>query len=71
MGVSVQTYSVPGISCDHCKRAIETEVAKLEAVETVRVDIEAKTVEVEGDASPEDIRAAIEEAGYELGGQPA
>jgi len=71
VGVSVQTYSVPGISCDHCKRAIETEVAKLEAVETVRVDIEAKTVEVEGEASPEHVRGAIEEAGYEIPGEPA
>jgi copper chaperone CopZ len=69
--VSVQTYSVPGISCHHCKQAIETEVAKLDAVETVRVDIVAKTVEVEGEARPEDVRAAIEEAGYEIDGQPA
>jgi copper chaperone len=69
--VTVQTYVVPDISCDHCKQAIEGEVAKLEAVETVRVDVEARTVEVEGDATPEDIRAAIEEAGYEVGGQPA
>jgi copper ion binding protein len=69
--VSVHSYSVPGISCDHCKQAIEAEVAKLDGVDTVRVDIEAKTVEVEGEASPEEVRAAIEEAGYEIGGRPA
>ena len=68
--VSVHQYSVPGISCDHCKQAIEADVAKLKGVETVRVDIEAKTVEVEGEARPEDIRAAIEEAGYEIASQP-
>ena len=69
--VSVHQYSVPGISCDHCKQAIEAEVAKLDGVDTVRVDIEAKTVEVEGEASPEDVRAVIEEAGYEIADQPA
>jgi copper ion binding protein len=68
--VTVQIYSVPGVSCDHCKQAIEAEVARLEGVETVRVDIEAKTVEVAGEASPEDVRAAIEEAGYEIAGPP-
>ena len=69
--VSVHQYSVPGISCDHCKQAIEAGVAKLKGVETVRVDIETKTVEVEGEASPEDVRAVIEEAGYEIADQPA
>ena len=68
--VRVQIYSVPGISCDHCQRAIEAEVAKLDGLEAVRVDIEAKTVEVEGDLTPEQIRGAIEEAGYEIAGQP-
>ena len=63
-------YFVPGISCDHCKQVIEAEVAKLEGVDTVRVDVEAKTVEVEGEATPEYIRAAIEEAGYEVADQP-
>ena len=68
--MSVQTYSVPGISCDHCRQAIEAEIAGVAGVGTVRVDIEAKTVEVEGEARPEDIRAAIEEAGYEIASQP-
>jgi copper chaperone CopZ len=69
--VSIQTYFVPGINCDHCKRAIETEVAKLGHVRAVTVDIPAKTVQVEGEATPEDVRAAIEEAGYEIADQPA
>jgi copper ion binding protein len=69
--VAVQIYSVPGISCDHCQRAIEAEVAKLDGVEAVRVDIEAKTVQVEGDVAPEEILGAIEQAGYEIAGQPA
>lgn len=59
-------YSVPGISCGHCKQAIETEVSKVVGVDTVRVDVVAKTVAVEGKASDEAVRAAIDEAGYDV-----
>jgi copper chaperone CopZ len=60
------TYSVPGISCGHCKSAIEAEVNQLEGVESVTVDIDAKTVMVVGDATEEAVRAAVDEAGYEV-----
>jgi len=59
------TYSVPGISCGHCKSAIETEVGALDGVESVVVDIDTKQVAVVGSASDDAIRAAIVEAGYE------
>jgi copper chaperone len=62
---STRTYSVPGISCDHCKHAIETEVAGVEGVSEVTVDIDAKLVSVTGgdDAA---IRSAIDDAGYDV-----
>lgn len=61
-----RTYSVPGISCDHCKNAIEGEVSNVAGVDSVNVDVAARTVRVAGDASDDDIRAAIDEAGYEV-----
>jgi copper chaperone len=64
--VTVRTYSVPGISCGHYKHAIETEVAKLSEVALVEVDVAARTVRVEGDATDTAIRAAIDEAGYDV-----
>lgn len=64
--MSTIVYTVPGISCDHCKHAIETEVAGVAGVELVTVDVPAKTVTVEGSAGDADIRAAIDEAGYEV-----
>jgi copper chaperone len=66
--MATRTYSVPEISCGHCKSAIEGEVGALEDVATVTVDIEAKTVTVDGAASDEAIHAAISEAGYEVAG---
>jgi len=66
--MSTRVYSVPGISCGHCKAAIEGEVAKVEGVERIEVDVEAKTVRVEGAASDEALRHAVDEAGYEVAG---
>jgi copper chaperone CopZ len=64
----VRTYSVPGISCEHCKAAIEAEVAKVAGVAAVAVDVTGRTVTVEGEAVDDDIRAAIDEAGYDVAG---
>jgi copper ion binding protein len=61
------SFSVPGVSCEHCQRAIEGEVSQVQGVETVEVDLDAKTVTVSG--YPLDVAAivaAIDEAGYEV-----
>jgi copper chaperone CopZ len=68
--MTTRTYSVPSISCEHCKKAIETEVDKLSNVSSVEVDIAAKTVIVEGEATDEEIRSAIGGAGYDVEGAP-
>jgi copper chaperone len=62
----VRVYSVPGISCGHCRTAIEGEVGKLAGVSSVEVDISSRTVRVEGSASDDEIRAAVDEAGYDV-----
>jgi copper ion binding protein len=61
-----RTYSVPGISCGHCKAAIEGEVGEVAGVTLVEVDVEARTVRVLGAADDAAIVAAIDEAGYEV-----
>jgi len=62
---TIRNYSVPGISCGHCKEAIEGEVTKVAGVAVATVDIDAKTVAVTGgdDAA---IRNAIDEAGFDV-----
>ncbi len=64
--MTTRTYSVPGISCGHCKSAIEGELAPLEGVESAVVDIETKTVTVVGEITEAGVRAAVDEAGYEV-----
>ncbi len=63
--LAAHTYDVPGISCDHCKQAIESEVGGVAGVASVVVDVDAKSVTVTGgdDAA---IRAAIDDAGYDV-----
>lgn len=63
-----RTFDIPGISCGHCKAAIEGEVAKVAAVDSVVVDIDARTATVTGGADDGAIRAAIDDAGYDVAG---
>jgi copper ion binding protein len=64
--VSELTYQVPGMSCGHCKAAVEAELGAVAGVETVDVDLEAKRVVVHGHGLEDArLRAAIEEAGYQ------
>ncbi len=60
------TYSVPGMHCDHCKRAVTEEVSAVAGVESVEVDLATKRVVVVGsELDDATLRAAIDEAGYE------
>ncbi len=59
------TYTVPDMSCGHCKEAVSSELTQVAGVDSVAVDLDTKLVTVRGpnldDAA---LRAAIEEAGY-------
>ena len=60
------TYAVPAIHCEHCALSIREEVSEVAGVESIDVDLEAKTVTVVGNGVSDDlVRAAIVEAGYE------
>jgi copper chaperone len=62
------TYSVNGMTCDHCVRAVQSEVGKVPGVASVSVDLGSGSVTVvsEEPVDAADVKAAIEEAGYEL-----
>jgi copper chaperone CopZ len=60
------TYTVPGMTCDHCKNAVNSELRSVAGVETVEVDLDTKLVTVSGEnLDDRALRSAIEEAGYE------
>ena len=60
------TYSVPGVSCAHCRTAITGEVSKVDGVTAVDVDLTAKRVTVAGTFDDASVRAAIDDAGYDI-----
>jgi copper chaperone len=64
--MSAITYSVPGMTCNHCVQAVTKEVSAVSGVTHVVVDLAAKTVVVTGtELDDADLRAAIEEAGFD------
>jgi copper chaperone len=61
------TLSVPGMTCGHCKAAIETELGKVPGVASVSVDLDTKLVAVVGTAlDHEALVAAVDEAGFDV-----
>lgn len=62
------TLNVPDISCGHCKESIEGAVTGLPGVNSVVVDIEAKSVALDltESAVVAEIIDAIEDQGYEV-----
>ncbi len=64
-----RTFSVTGMSCDGCEQTVTTSLKTLDGVNRAEADHEADAVEVVADDSvtDDDIYAAIEQAGYEVG----
>lgn len=60
-----RTYVVEGMTCGHCKAAVEQEVGALTGVEEVRVDLASGHVTVVGEGvDDEAVAAAVDTAGY-------
>ena len=66
--VGTETFPVEGMTCDHCRNAVTTEVSAVAGVQAVSVDIASGTVTVSADQPVDraDIAAAVDEAGYTL-----
>ena len=66
--MTTTAYTVAGMSCEHCVRAVTEELTKLDGVRRVEVDLASGAVSVESDAPLDDaaVAAAVDEAGYEV-----
>ncbi|WP_404386600.1 heavy-metal-associated domain-containing protein [Knoellia locipacati] len=66
--MSTQTFTVTGMTCGHCVASVTEEVSELSGVENVDVDLATGAVTVTSTEPLEDdaVRAAVEEAGYQL-----
>jgi Cu+-exporting ATPase len=60
---------VPGMGSDHCAGIVKTSLARLDGVGEVQTNLATHRVEIRYDAGrvrPEDLRAAVERAGYDV-----
>jgi copper chaperone len=66
--MATTTFTVTGMTCDHCVRSVQGELAKLDGVTDVDVDLGSGQVTVESavELDPADVSAAVDEAGYEV-----
>ncbi|MBK3749695.1 heavy-metal-associated domain-containing protein [Stutzerimonas balearica] len=62
----MHVFNVTGMTCAHCERAVTQAIKALDPQARVEVDLAAGTVRVEGTPSEQQIRAAIEEEGYQV-----
>ncbi|HEY4421362.1 MAG TPA: heavy-metal-associated domain-containing protein [Pseudonocardia sp.] len=66
--MSTSTYTVVGMTCAHCVASVSEEIGEISGVRDVAVDLPtgAVTVTSENPVDDADVRAAVEEAGYQL-----
>ena len=68
--MSTANYTVVGMTCGHCVSSVTEEVAQVPGVTDVNVDLASGglTVISNGDMDDAAVRAAVEEAGYQVAG---
>ena len=66
---STATYTVVGMTCGHCVSSVTEEVTAVPGVTDVRIDLASGSMTVTADSAVDDdaVRAAVVEAGYEVG----
>ena len=68
--MSTSTYTVGGMTCEHCVQSVSSEVRQVPGVRGASVDLASGRVTVTSERPVDDaaIRAAVDEAGYQVVG---
>ena len=66
--MTTSTFTVTGMTCEHCVGAVREEVGRIPGVTEVAVDLPTGRVTItsENPVPAADVRAMVDEAGYEL-----
>ncbi|MBB4892278.1 copper chaperone CopZ [Streptomyces olivoverticillatus] len=69
--MTTTVYKVTGMTCGHCESAVNSEISAIPGVTSVAAVAATGLVTVTAAAEPDDeaVRAAVDEAGYELAGR--
>ncbi|MFH9858380.1 heavy-metal-associated domain-containing protein [Streptomyces sp. NPDC017202] len=70
-GTVTAVYQVSGMSCGHCEGAVSGEISRLPGVTSVKAVASTGEVTVVSATALDDeaVRAAVDEAGFELAGR--
>lgn len=70
-GSVTTVYKVTGMSCGHCEGSVSGEISQIPGVSSVKAVASTGEVTVVSDAPLDDeaVRAALDEAGFELAGR--
>ncbi|MGW2742144.1 heavy-metal-associated domain-containing protein [Streptomyces sp. NPDC001450] len=70
-GSVTAVYKVTGMSCGHCEGSVSSEISQLPGVSSVKAVASTGEVTVVSEAPLDDeaVRAAVDEAGFELAGR--
>ncbi|MEU8027474.1 heavy-metal-associated domain-containing protein [Streptomyces sp. NPDC049099] len=70
-GSVTAVYKVTGMSCGHCEGSVSSEISRIPGVSSVKAVASTGEVTVVSDAPLDDeaVRAAVDEAGFELAGK--
>jgi copper chaperone len=70
--MSLSVITVTGMTCEHCEKAVREEISAIPGVSQVDVDVASGEVKILAEPVPDldTLRAAVEEAGYELADRP-
>ncbi|MGH9306185.1 MAG: heavy-metal-associated domain-containing protein [Acidimicrobiales bacterium] len=68
MTTTTTSYTVTGMTCEHCQKAVATEIRRLTGVTEVEVDLTSGVVTVTSQARLDEsaVGSAIDEAGFAL-----
>ena len=66
--MATATYTVTGMTCEHCVASVKEEVGEIDGVTGVDVDLASGRLDVtsDGDVDRGAVEAAVTEAGYQL-----
>lgn len=59
-------YTIEGVKCGGCVAAVKEKLSKLDNVDNVEVNIQDKNIVVEGNASKEELQAALVDTNYKI-----
>ena len=59
-------YNIEGVKCGGCVAAVKEKFSKLDNVDNIEINIQEKTIEVEGTASKEELQAALSDTNYKI-----